>query len=82
MGGPRVDALQDARGWRERAGVLASIVFPSPDFMRGFDGLARRGRMGLIAAYVLRIPRLVGRSIKNLLLYARTARSNVPAPPD
>jgi len=50
-----LDALRSARSVRERSRLLVRAVLPSPRYMRALSPLARRGRMGLCAAYVVRI---------------------------
>ena len=50
-----IDALlSPAVGTRQRLAMVAAEMFPSPEFMRGWTPLARRGRFGLTAAYVWR----------------------------
>lgn len=46
--------LLEARGLRAKARVLLSELAPNPTFMRWWSPLARRGRLGLIAAYIWR----------------------------
>lgn len=41
-------------GARQRLATIARELFPSPEFMRWWTPLARRGRIGLAAAYVWR----------------------------
>lgn len=51
--------IHAARGWRDRIRVLIAVAVPPPHAMRLFFPLARRGRLGLIAAYALRPMRLL-----------------------
>ena len=44
--------LGAAKGWRSRASVLREIVFPPAEFLTDSRPLARRGRLGLLAARV------------------------------
>jgi Uncharacterised nucleotidyltransferase len=46
--------LLEARGLRGKARVVLSELAPNPTFMRWWSPLARRGRLGLIAAYIWR----------------------------
>jgi hypothetical protein len=48
-------------GIRPRLRLLADELFPSPGFLRAVSPLARRGRLGLFAAYVWRPVWLVSR---------------------
>lgn len=41
-------------GIRRKLAIAASDVFPSPDYMRWWSPLARRGKLGLACAYVWR----------------------------
>ncbi len=44
----------EERGFRLRARVALHKLFPTPDFMRAWQPLARRGRAGLVLAYLWR----------------------------
>jgi hypothetical protein len=46
--------LSEARGVRAKLRLALSEVFPSPDFLRWWSPLARRGRAGLALAYLWR----------------------------
>jgi hypothetical protein len=72
----RFEALRTAAGWRRRAGLLVSTMFPSRAFMRYVDPRARRGRRGLLTAYAVRLPRLAARVPGTLLRYARLRRAS------
>jgi hypothetical protein len=69
----RADAFRVAGGHGHRVRLLFSSIFPSPAFMRHFEPLARRGPLGLAAAYALRIPRLIALGLRTAYLYARAA---------
>lgn len=47
-------------GIRRKLAIAASDVFPSPDYMRWWLPLARRGMLGLACAYLWRVVWLVG----------------------
>jgi hypothetical protein len=49
-----IERLLATAGFRPRARVVALTLVPSPRFMRARYGLARRGRRGLLCAYLLR----------------------------
>lgn len=49
-----IERLAGARGARARARVLARALWPKPTAMRAWYALARRGRAGLTAAYLMR----------------------------
>ncbi len=55
-----IERLAGARGLRARARVLGRALWPRPTAMRAWYALARRGRSGLVAAYLLRPAWLVG----------------------
>jgi hypothetical protein len=46
--------LRSTRGLRARARLLVRELFPTPSFMRVWSPIARRGRLGLMLAYVYR----------------------------
>ena len=69
----RFDRFRRTEGWRGRLILVANTLFPSPAYMREFVPLAARGRLGLLAAYALRIPWLAGRGARGGLVYAREA---------
>ena len=54
-----IERLAGARGARARARVLGRALWPKPTAMRAWYALARRGRGGLAAAYLLRPVSLV-----------------------
>lgn len=49
-----LEHLAETRGWRARLDILWRELFPTVAFMRWWSPLARRGRLGLIAAYCWR----------------------------
>jgi hypothetical protein len=46
--------LSRAKGWRAKGRLLLHELAPTPDFMRWWSPLARRGRLGLLVAYLWR----------------------------
>jgi hypothetical protein len=72
----RIEALRTATGWRPRVGLLLSTLFPSRAFMRYVDPRARRGPLGLLTAYAVRLPRLAGHVPSTALRYARVRRAS------
>jgi len=73
-GGPGalgVARLAAASGTRKRARAMAHAAFPSADEMRWWTPLARRGRGGLAAAYVLRAGRLCARTVPSAIAWYR-----------
>ena len=59
---------------RARARFIASKVFPSPDSMRASSGVARRGRVGLCAAYARRLLWLSTRAPRAIRVVRRARR--------
>ncbi len=68
-----IERLAGARGVRARAQVLGRALWPKPTAMRAWYALARRGRGGLAAAYLLR-PVWVLRQVPAALGVWREAR--------
>jgi hypothetical protein len=66
--------LANARGL-SRVRVIAEVLAPPPGAMRRFEPLARRGRRGLAAAYLLRAPRLLLTAVPALADYLRARRA-------
>jgi hypothetical protein len=58
-----VNRFLEMDGTTARARYAASRAFPSPAAMRAWSPLARRGRLGLAAAYVWRVPWLATRLV-------------------
>lgn len=65
----RIATVHGAAG---RLRVIAGVLLPPPMVMRQFFPLARRGPLGLAAAYLLRPPRLAARTFPALVEYTRT----------
>ena len=61
-----VNRLLEMKGVTDRARYAASRAFPSPAGMRAWSPLARRGRVGLAAAYARRLPWLAARVVPAL----------------
>jgi hypothetical protein len=61
-----MNRLLEMDGTTTRARYVASRAFPSPAAMRAWSPLARRGRFGLAAAYVWRVPWLATRLVPAL----------------
>lgn len=70
----RVAALGDRR---QRVRVLLGVLMPGPETMRRFVPLARRGRLGLFAAYLVRPPRLLVSAVPAWLEYRRHRRASL-----
>jgi hypothetical protein len=66
-------ALADAR-WARKPVLLIGALFPSPEFMRARSPLARRGRRGLTAAYLVRVA-LRARQLPRGIAAARSSRA-------
>jgi hypothetical protein len=49
-----IERLAATRGIRARLRLLVGTLFPSPSYLRWSSPLARRGRLGLVLAYLLR----------------------------
>jgi len=69
-----MNRLLEIHGARARAGYVVSRAFPSPAAMRAWSPLARRGGVGLGAAYLWRLPWLATRLVPALRA-VRNARS-------
>ena len=70
-----LDRLGRERGFRARLRLLRREFFPSPAFLRWWSPLARRGRAGLVAAYVWRPVWLLWHALPSLVLVWRTRRA-------
>lgn len=68
-----VARLGSLRG-RARARYVLRKLFPPPDFMRRWSAIARRGRLGLVTAYVGRVAWCAGRAPAALAGWWRTRR--------
>ena len=61
-----MNRLLEMNGVAARARYAASRAFPSPAAMRAWSPLARRGGLGLAAAYAWRVPWLAARLVPAL----------------
>lgn len=68
--------LHRTQGLRARTALVWHKLFPPATFMRKWSPLARRGRMGLAAAYLYR-PVWVGRRVPSALRAWREARNRI-----
>lgn len=69
-----VDRIASARSLRAKAALATGLAFPPPDVLRWWSPLARRGRRGLAAAYVVRAGHLALRTGPGVLRWRRTRR--------
>lgn len=72
-----LDQVAQNQTIRDRFAALGTIVIPSPMVMRKFFPLARRGRRGLLLAYLLRPARLAvhaGPALRDLVRARRALR--------
>jgi hypothetical protein len=72
-----LDQVAQNQTARDRLAALGTIVVPSPTVMRKFFPLARRGRLGLLLAYLLRPARLAvhaGPALRDLVRARRALR--------
>ncbi len=67
--------ISAAHGTRQRLRMIAELIAPPPAAMRKFFPLARRGRGGLVTAYLLRPARLALSAPAGVRAYRRTRRS-------
>jgi len=67
--------LADEPTWRGRLAIGRREVAPSPEHMRWWSPIARRGPLGLAAAYVWRFLQLLWRAPPSLLAWRRSMRS-------
>jgi len=67
--------LTHVPGFRAKARLVAGKVVPDTEFMRAWSPLARRGRVGLAAAYGLRVLWLAWHAIPGLLAWSRAHKS-------
>lgn len=66
--------LSEARGPRRKLALLRRELFPAPAFLRWWTPLARRGPLGLGAAYLWRLLWLGGRAGPGFLAWRRAVR--------
>lgn len=69
------ERLAQAQGLRSRVVIVARELVPHPSYMRVWSPLARRGRAGLTAAYVVRPFWLAWWSIPGFRAWARARRA-------
>jgi hypothetical protein len=76
LGAPQIALTMEwvarSGGLRTKAALLARKLLPSPEFMRSWSPLAKRGRLGLVAAYAWRVVWGIGR-LPLALSYMRKA---------
>jgi len=63
------ELLSSETGVREKLAVVANELFPRPEFIRWWSPLARRGRLGMMVAYLWRPVWLVGHAPRGLLTW-------------
>jgi hypothetical protein len=68
------EALAGAPTVRERASVIRAFLVPPPSFLRERSALARRGRRGLLAAYLMRPLLLTFKAVRSLGPWRRARR--------
>ena len=82
MGAPSLsiaaERLQSTRGWRARLALLLRKTFPPADFVRMGWPIARKGKLGLVAAYPWRLLTLVRQTIPAVKAW-RLAGHETPA---
>jgi hypothetical protein len=87
LAGERVDGalgwhyLASADGLGARLHIAARKAFPTPRFMRTWTPLARRGVLGLAAAYVVRVGWVLGRVVPGFVAWQRARRDSRGAHP-
>jgi hypothetical protein len=69
------EELSNTRGVRAKLGVVLGELAPTADFMRWWSPLARRGRLGLAAAYAWRPLYLALRAGPGLVAWRRARRT-------
>jgi hypothetical protein len=70
-----IEHLAQAKGGRARAGILLRKLVPTARFMRAWSPLARRGRLGLAAAYLGRPFWLVAQAPRGFLAWRRARKA-------
>ena len=76
-----LDRLSTTPGLWAKARLVLGWTFPPPDFMRTWSALARRGRGGLLLAYVWRPFALAGQGGAAVAAWRRAARATRDARP-
>lgn len=72
------EEIATTAGLRAKLSVVRSELFPTPEFMRWWSPLARRGRLGLAASYLWRPLYLVLRAGPGLIAWRRARRIAAP----
>jgi hypothetical protein len=70
-----LDRLAERRGAREKLRLIVAETVPSPDFMRWWSPLARRGRLGLALAYPARVAWLLRHVAPSLRAWRRSRQA-------
>jgi Uncharacterised nucleotidyltransferase len=73
-----IDRVAKARGLVAKAGVIASELFPSPDYMRWAARGAANTRGGLARAYAARLVGLLRQAVPSLRAWRRAYRDSPP----
>lgn len=68
--------LVSARGLVPRLKIAARKTIPTPRFMRAWTPLARRGVLGLAAAYVARVGWVLGRAVPGFVAWQKARRAS------
>jgi hypothetical protein len=63
--------LATTPGWRSKLALLRRELVPTPEFMRWWSPLARRGKLGLAVAYVWRVLITAWRAVPGFLAWRR-----------
>lgn len=71
-----VERLSKATGVRARLAILVPRLFPKPEFMRVWYPVARRGRVGLVLAYLQRVIWLVMTAPRAVRQWRRARRES------
>lgn len=77
-----VARLGELPGLRRKARFVMQKLFPPPAFLRQWTPLASRSRLGLVAAYPLRLAWSLARLAPAVLAWARLRRAGPAPPPD
>jgi putative nucleotidyltransferase-like protein len=67
--------LSAAASWRARAGIVLGALVPSPQSMRAWQPLARRGRIGLALSYAWRPLLLAWQAPRGVFAWTRARRA-------
>jgi putative nucleotidyltransferase-like protein len=77
-----MDWLFGTPGWRRKALLVVRKIFPPASFLRDWSPLARRGRLGLAAAYVWRLVWVMVNAGPAFRAWLRARREAGRPPPD